>query len=256
MLVWTEAKVERALAAFREHGPRWSTVARATGCARATAKRLWLNGLRARGDFPGTPPLRDVIADEQVRARALRSAHIGDGVAAATALARPPAPEQACAAPGVSDPRQLLASCRDDIIHARLQTGHILRQQKEALGGLTPSLARMVGACGQLSERVVRRLAELEVRAWGAEDEAKNPGASLTHAIALVREVHQMQRDFASTLQLLLDMERRELGDPAEIAGQEVADARPDEEVVAEHKAFLESLEHIDVEAWESAGRP
>lgn len=62
----TTEKRDEILASFRKHGPIFAEVARETGCADNTARRMWFKGWPKRN----WPPAKDVLAGEGISARA------------------------------------------------------------------------------------------------------------------------------------------------------------------------------------------
>lgn len=212
---WTDEEAARLVDAFRDLGPAWTAVSERTGRHVRTVKRAYENGLRPnKRGFSGLEPIKATIAKEQAQARA--------------ALVNVEEVE-------VLDREEALGQMAEQVIAARIRTGHILRELKDAVGSLSPSVKGLADGAGALCYKIGELLGDIEVVVRSPEDDQ----ISVSQAMWMLKDVAFMMATLTQTVRELNDMERRELGEPTEIVGVQMQMSE------AEMNQFLVDAKHV-----------
>lgn len=220
---WTEAEVHTLLDAFRTIGVSFTIISKMVGRDRRTVQKVYERGLKPNKHtgFHGIPPIREILARENVAARAK--------MVELQALPEPPSPAT-------------VENMREQVIRARMMTGVLLEDLKSATRTLTPGAKRLAEGCGSLLHRMGDLLYDLNV----VDRDPQDGEISLAGAMFAMKDVAQTLQTVTSTVKELTDMERRELGEPTEITG--LAITMTDEEAVEKIREAKRVFEFIDVD--------
>ena len=204
--------------AFRELGPAYTAVATRVGRNPRTTKRAWEKGLRPSkaAGFKGIVPIRDTIAKEQVQARA----------ALATIVEAPTDMER-------DEQLRLMAQ---QVLDARIKTGHVLRELKDSVATMAPGVKRLAAGAAHMCHKIGEMLGDLDIVVRApAEDQI-----SVSQAMWMLKDVAFMLATVTQTVRELNDMERLELGEPTEILGVKVtmSDAETKQFIIDAHAVF------------------
>lgn len=175
----------RLLAAFRDTPGNATAAGRKAGCDQRTAKRAWEIGWPTH---TWARPIREVLRDEQVAARAQRQ----DRQDAAADMAA-----------------QELAKAQQEAIAARSQIGDILAGARGTAIAVLAAAGHLVPGIQKLSEHLLAALSKKDALA------KLEPG----DAMALLERYTRLVHKAAETSHLAMQMERLHLGLPTDILG-------------------------------------
>ena len=196
---WTTEEAGRLLEAYRLTGPRHTAVAKQMGRHIRSVTGAYKRGLRPNKvtDFAGIPAIQDTLAQEQVLARATLAEleHV----------------------PQV-DKTDAMARMLDQVVLARVQTGHVLNELKQAVTSMSPAVRALAEGAATMCLRIKDLIQETEIVLRSPEDGQM----SMPQAMWLLKDVTFMMGTITQTVQQLTDMERRELGEPTDILGVKV----------------------------------
>lgn len=191
---------ELLLESFRNAHGNVAAAARAAGVHRRTAKRGWDKGW----DFDWAPPIKDVIEQEQIMARARVEEE----------EERPPEPTEA---PASSTRDQYLAAQEDrakakaHAIRARAEEGRMIEGARKSVMQVEGANLKLGKGIQLLAARVAKGLEEMA--------DLKGKKFNLAEGIAVLKSYSTMVRDAAQSAKVAVDMERLHLGEATQIIG-------------------------------------
>lgn len=233
---WTDARALQVLEAFREYGPSWKRVQDATGVSFVTLKKIWEKGLPPvpRACFHGLRPVKEILDEEKIAARAqLQREEEHEDVQPHNALVPISQQEKQ------DKLRAQYEAMRDDIVQARVLTGRAIRISKHNLLRVLPGLSSLVASTNAISDRLAKVLETAEITL------GKSTASSISvgYASDLLTKIHAIQVQHLQALREIIDLERRELGEPLDIVRyQEESDA---EELIRSIMQSVEAIKHV-----------
>lgn len=195
----TEDQWDRLLDAFRESAPpvrsAVGVAAKAASVSRKTALKAWESGVR----YLGKEPIREIILEEQMAARA-----------GATDALKAAAQEQTSAQ---ADRAYAEAEkARADVIRARRQEGEMVRAQRG-------NLVAMIGITGTVLRGAIKQARELEKALATGIDPATQKKLTIREKVTILWQVNRIVAQTANASADVIKMERLLLGEPTEIVG-------------------------------------
>lgn len=191
---------ELLLESYRVAHENVAAAARAADCTRRTAKRAWETGW----DYDWAPPIKDVIEQEQIMARARVEEE----------EERPPEPTEA---PASSTRDQYLAAqedrarAKEHAIRARAEEGRMIEGARKSVMQVEGANLKLGKGIQLLAARVAKALEEMA--------ELKGKRFNLADGIAILKSYSTMVRDAAQSAKVAVDMERLHLGEATQIIG-------------------------------------
>jgi hypothetical protein len=197
---------------YRRYPGEHAKAAKLASVSSATAQRAWFYGLGAAYEF-GRRPLKDVIGEEQTLARAEITARVkAESEAAADRARRAEDPT------GLAS-RQLPASvaeaARKDAVNARAQEAALVRACRSNATALAAIMTRVIRGSMTFARNLEQRIA----------DDKDMP---IDRGVLLIKRVGEAARTAAQTADLVLEAERKLLGD---------SDTVPDESTMTASEA-------------------
>ncbi len=207
---------EKLLDAYRANPGNHAGSAKVVGCARKTAKRGWDFGWNK---FEWAPPIKDVIAQEQVsaRARVQQSEEmetetqwaIEEALATDTPLGE--VRQQA-----YLDRQAERAKAKEQAIAARKAEGQMVGGIRKAATQSAASLLRIGNGINALADRVDKELATMA---------AKPKDFKVGAALVTINKYASAVRDLTIAGKTAVELERLHLGDPTSIVGVQLEGA-------------------------------
>ena len=210
---------EKLLDAYRDNPGNHAGAAKVVGCARKTAKRGWDIGW-AKHDW--APPIKDVIAQEQVQARARiqqeKDAAIEQAWAEEEAIVTQ-TPVGADRTQAYLDAQAERAKAKEQAIATRKAEGQMVGGIRQAASNSAAALLRISNGINLLAERVNKELTTM-----AASPKDFKVGA----ALVTINKYASAVRDLTIAGKTAVELERLHLGDPTSIVGVQIEGAFDD----------------------------
>lgn len=186
----TKEKYQALLAAFREHGDNFKAVAEEVGVHWSTAKKAWTEGWSSQKSKPWALPIEQVIAKEQVEARAAL-ARERQSLVEDHRIARQKSLQEA------------IEHAFDDLVDSRSKQGKVIRGARDNSLAALIITQKLLRAAMPLADKIVKQL----------ESEQLN----VFERMRLLRQLGRFSHDAIEMAQAVEEMEAKALGEPEKL---------------------------------------
>lgn len=186
----TEEIYEKLLSAFRLHGDNFTLVAQECGVHWHTAKKAWDEGWISQKSKPWAYPIKNVIKEEQARARAALQRE-KEALVADHRIARQKSLQEA------------VEASFDDIVQSRAKRGKVIRAARDNSVAALIVSQKLLKAAIPLADRIVADL--------------NDPTLDVFQKARLLRQVGRFAHDAIEMAQVVEEMEAKALGEPSTI---------------------------------------
>lgn len=185
----TKEKYDAIVAAFRKHGDNFKAVATECGVHWHTAKKAWEEGWAAQKDKDWALPIKDVLKQEYVMARAALEREKRDLVADHR-IARQ------------DKLREAIEAGFADIVESRAKQGKVIRAARDNSFVALVISQKLLKASIPLSDKIIQELSD------------DKSGLDVGARMRLLRQIGRFAYDAIEMSQLVEEMERKALGEP------------------------------------------
>ena len=205
---------EALVQAYRDNPSNHAAAAKAVGCARKTAKRGWDEGW---DKFEWAPPIKDVIAQEEViaRARIQQEWEAEEAKLELLAEGKPADTISADRRAAHLDAQAERAKAKEQAIAARAAEGKMVDAIRRVVSAGAGGLLRQGEGINALAERVNTELLALSKAKVGTGPKDFRIGP----ALSTLRKYATAGRDLSQAAQNAVELERMHLGEPGKIVG-------------------------------------
>jgi hypothetical protein len=208
---------EALVEAYRKIGRNYSAVAREVGCNPKTSQRAWERGwVDSVPPLPWAIPIRDVIAEDQIQARA-KLARDNESKAGQVAKANEVALQKKV--------ESEVTDAISDAAAAKAEEAQVVRSmRRHTMMGL--------GALAHIRKFALPRLVQFlidDIR----QREASGVGMKTHEVLANLRRIEEVSKALSEQAQRAIEMERKILGEPDTIVGIQADFNSPDGAVAA-----------------------
>lgn len=235
---------EALVEAYRNNPSNHAGAAKAVGCARKTAKRGWDEGW---SKYEWAPPIKDVIAQEAIlaRARIQQEWEAEEEQIELRAEGKPADTISAERKAAHLDAQADRAKAKEQAIAARAAEGKMVDAIRRVVSAGAGGLLRQGEGINALAERVNSELLLLSKAKVGSGQKDFRLGP----ALSTLRKYATAGRDLSQAAQNAVELERLHLGEPGKIVGVQLEgafDNAPMDDVLREIQKAADAIKDAE----------